>query len=148
MLWVGLRKGCKWQERVSFPPVFMSWTPWNSGYCLKIAPEGVEGGLKIFGCVCWSFDQCYNDNFVCLLEAQTKWQWESNADNNRSWQRRLIVSNYGWIQYHVLDPPYFRVQNWGALLVTNVIRNTYCTMGINPYWALTHWANPNHRTPW
>ncbi len=32
----GFKKG-EWRVWLSFPPVFISYTPWNSGFCLKIA---------------------------------------------------------------------------------------------------------------
>ncbi len=67
----------------------------------------------------------------------------ANADNNKSWSKILIVSDYGKIRYY----------NWillkfGRTPITNVISDTYCTVSVIPYWELTHRANPNiHRTP-
>jgi hypothetical protein len=66
-----------------------------------------------------------------------------NADNNKSWLKSLIVSDYGRIRYY----------NWillkfGHAPITNMISNTYRTVSVIPYWELTHQANPNvHRTP-
>ena len=67
----------------------------------------------------------------------------ANADNNKSWPKSLIVSDYGRIRYY----------NWillkiGRAPITNVICNTYWTVRVIPYWELTHQANPNiHHTP-
>jgi hypothetical protein len=67
----------------------------------------------------------------------------ANADNNKSWPKSLIVSDYGRIQYYELDPPKI-----GHTPITNVISNTYRTVSVMPYWELTHQANPNiHHTP-
>jgi hypothetical protein len=49
----------------------------------------VEGGLKIFACVCWSFGQCYNDSFVCLLGARTKRQWWSKCQQQQIMAKKL-----------------------------------------------------------
>ncbi len=66
----------------------------------------------------------------------------ANADNNKSWSKSLIVSDYSRIQYFELDPPKI-----GRAPITNVISNAYCTVSVKPYWELTHQANPNiHRT--
>ncbi len=67
----------------------------------------------------------------------------ANADNNKSCPKSLIVSDYGRIRYY----------NWillkfGRAPITNMIRNTYRTVSIIPYWELTHQENPNiHHTP-
>jgi hypothetical protein len=67
----------------------------------------------------------------------------ANADNNKSWLKKLIVSNHGRIWYY----------NWilikiGCAPITNVISNTYRTVSVIPYWELMHQANPNiHHTP-
>ncbi len=67
----------------------------------------------------------------------------ANADNNKSWPKSPIVSDYGRIQYYKLDSPKI-----GHAPITSVISNTYHTVSIKPYWELTHQANPNiHRTP-
>jgi hypothetical protein len=56
-----------------------------------------------------------------------------NADNNKSWPKSLIVSDYGKTQY------YNRILlKIGRAPITNVISNTYCTISIIPYWELTH----------
>ncbi len=68
----------------------------------------------------------------------------ANADNNKSWPKSLIVSDYGRIRYY----------NWvllkfGRAPITNMISDTYRTISIIPYWELMHRANPNiHHTPW
>jgi hypothetical protein len=68
----------------------------------------------------------------------------ANADNNKSWLKSLILSDYGRIQYYELDPP-----KLGCAPITNMIRNTYRTVSVKPYWELMHGANPNiHHTPW
>ncbi len=102
-----------------------------------------QRGVRIFACIRWSFGWCYIDSFVCMLEAWTKHQWGSNAGNNKSWPKSLIVSNCNRIQYYKSDPPKI-----GRAPNTNVISNTYLMVSINTYWELTHWANPNiHHTP-
>ncbi len=67
----------------------------------------------------------------------------ANADNNKSWPKSLIVSDYGRIRY------YNRILlKIGHASITNVISNTYCTISVIPYWELMHRADPNiHRTP-
>ncbi len=67
----------------------------------------------------------------------------ANADNNKSWPKSLIVSDYGRIWYY----------NWillkfGRAPITNVISNIYRTVSIILYWELMHQANPNiYHTP-
>jgi hypothetical protein len=66
----------------------------------------------------------------------------ANANNNKSWPKILIVSDYGRIQYYKLDPPKI-----GCALITSMISDTYCTVSVKPCWELTHQANPNiHHT--
>ncbi len=67
----------------------------------------------------------------------------ANADNNKSWPKSLIFSDYGRIWY------YNRILlKFGCAPITNVISNTYRTVSVIPYWELTHQANPNvHCTP-
>jgi hypothetical protein len=50
----------------------------------------------------------------------------ANANNNKSWPKSLIVSDYSRIQYYKLNPPKI-----GRSPITNVISNTYCTVSIN-----------------
>jgi hypothetical protein len=78
---------------------------------------------------CWRLDQNGNGG--------------ANADNNKSWPKSLIVSDYGRIRY------YNRVLlKFGRAPITNVISDTYRTVSVIPYWELMHRANPNiHRTP-
>jgi hypothetical protein len=67
----------------------------------------------------------------------------ANADNNKSWPKSLIVSDYGRIRYYNRT-----LLKFGRAQITNVISDTYCTVSVIPYWELTHQANPNiHRTP-
>jgi hypothetical protein len=104
----------------------------------------VEGELKVFACVRWSFGQCYYDRFVCLLEARTNGNGGANADNNKSCLKSLILSDYSRIQYYKLDPPKI-----GCNPITNVISYTHHTVSVKLYWELTHQANPNiYCTPW
>ncbi len=51
----------------------------------------------------------------------------ANTDNNKSWPKSLIVSDYGRIQY------YNRVLlKFGRAPITNVISNTYRTVSVIP----------------
>jgi hypothetical protein len=66
----------------------------------------------------------------------------ANADNNKSWPKSLIVSDYGRIQYYESDP-----SKIGRAPITSMISNTYHTISVKPHWELTHQANPNiHHT--
>jgi hypothetical protein len=77
---------------------------------------------------CWWFEQNGNG--------------EANTDNNKSWPKSLIVSDYGRIQYYKLDPTKI-----GRAPITNVISDTYCTVSVKLYWEPTYQANPNiHHT--
>jgi hypothetical protein len=68
----------------------------------------------------------------------------ANANNNKSWPKSLIISDYGRIRYYKQI-----LLKFGRAPITNVISNTYRTVSIIPYWELTHQANPNiHHTPW
>ncbi len=67
----------------------------------------------------------------------------ANADNNKSWPKSLIVSDYGRIRYYNQV-----LLKFGWALITNEISNTYCTISVSTYRELTHQAIPNiHRTP-
>ncbi len=67
----------------------------------------------------------------------------ANADNNKSWPKSLIISDYGRIRYYS-----WILLKIGCAPITNVISDTYCTVSIIAYWELTHQANPNiHCTP-
>jgi hypothetical protein len=95
--------------------------------------------LKIFACTRWSFGQCNNASFVCLLKAQTKWQWMSKCQQQQIMAKKsLIISDYSRIQYYKSDPP-----KVGHTPITNMISNTYRTVSIKPYWELMHQAKPN-----
>ncbi len=68
----------------------------------------------------WRFLHAYtgllvNATMVAVF-AWTKRQWGSNANGKRLWQKRLIVSDYSKIQYHMLNPSYFCIQKLGVLL--------------------------------
>ncbi len=57
----------------------------------------------------------------------------ANVDNNKSWPKSLIVSDYGRIRY------YNRILlKFGRAPITNVISDTYHTISIIPYWELMH----------
>jgi hypothetical protein len=56
----------------------------------------------------------------------------ANADNNKSWPKSLIASDYCRIQYYESDPQI------GCAPITNVISDTYPTISIKPYRELTH----------
>jgi hypothetical protein len=62
----------------------------------------------------------------------------ANTDNNKSWPKSLIVSDYSRIQYYESD-----LLKMGRIPITTVISNTYRTVSVIPYWELTHQANPN-----
>ncbi len=57
----------------------------------------------------------------------------ANADNNKSWPKSLIVSDYSRIQYYKLDPPKI-----GRAPITNVISSTYHTISVKLYCKLAH----------
>ena len=103
-----------------------TWTNWR--FLCDYADLLVDATMiALFAC--WRHDQNGNGG--------------ANADNNKSWLKSLIVSDYGRIQHYKLDPPKI-----GLASITNVISNTYRTISVNPYWEPTHQANPNvHRTP-
>jgi hypothetical protein len=78
---------------------------------------------------CWRLDQNGNGG--------------ANANNNKSWPKSLILSDYSRIRYYNWILPKF-----GRTPITNVISDTYRTISVIPYWELTHQANPNvHHTP-
>ncbi len=83
--------------------------------------------IALFGC--WRLNQNSNGG--------------ANTDNNKSWPKSLIVSDYGRIRY------YNRILlKIGPAPNTNMISDTYRTVSVIPYWELTHRANPNiHCTP-
>ena len=68
---------------------------------------------------CWRLDQNGNGR--------------ANADNNKSWPKSLIISDYGRIQYY--NQILLKI---GCAPITNVISNTYHTVSVIPYWELTH----------
>jgi hypothetical protein len=110
-----------------------------------------ESILIIFTWTRWFFLHAYtgllvNTTMIALFACRRLDQngnGGANADNNKSWPKSLIVSDYGRIRY------YNRILlKFGCTPITNVISNTYCTVSIIPYWELKHRANPNiHRTP-
>ncbi len=64
---------------------------------------------------------------------------KANADNNKSWPKSLIVSDYGtriWYYNWIL-------LKFGQAPITNVISDTFCSVSVIPYWELTHQENPN-----
>ncbi len=106
--------------------IVFTWTSWR--FLHAYAGLLVDATMIILF-ACWRLDQNSNGR--------------ANTDNNKSWTKSLIVSDYGRIRYY----------NWillkfGRAPITNVISNTYRTVSVIPYWELTHRANPNiHRTP-
>jgi hypothetical protein len=68
---------------------------------------------------CWRLDQNSNGG--------------ANTDNNKSWPKSLIVSDYGRIQYYNQV-----LLKFGRAPITNVISDTYPTVSVIPYWELTH----------
>ncbi len=111
-----------------------------------------ESILIVFTWTSWRFLHAYagllvNAKMIALFACQRLDQngnGGANADNNKSWPKSLIVSDYGRIRY------YNRILlKSGRAPITNVISNTYHTVSIILYLELTHQANPNiHRTPW
>jgi hypothetical protein len=91
--------------------------------------------LKIFACVHWSLvDATMIALFACRRLEQNG-NGGANADNNKSWPKSLIISDYGRIWY------YNRILlKIGRDSITNVISNTYHTVSVIPYWALMHQA--------
>ncbi len=111
-----------------------------------------ESILIVFTWTSWRFLHAYagllvNATMIALFAYRRLEQNSNggaNANNNKSWPKSLIVSDYGRIQYYKLDPPKI-----GRAPITIMISDTYHTVSIKPYWELTHQANPNiHHTPW
>ncbi len=112
-----------WEESIL---IVFTWTSWR----ILCAYAGLlVDAMMISLFACWRLDQNGNAG--------------TNAGNNKSWQKSLIVSDYCRIRY------YNRIfLKFGRAPITNVISNTYRTVSVIPYWELTHRANPNiHRTP-
>ncbi len=101
--------------------------------------------------VCWRFVRAYagllvNAKMIALFAC---WRLDQNGngganpDNNKSWPKSLIVSDYSGIRYYNQI-----LLKSGRAPITNMISDTYCTVRVIPYWELTHRANPNiHHTP-
>ncbi len=106
--------------------IVFTWTSWRF---LHAYAGLLVDATMIALFACWRLDQ--NDN------------GRANANNNKSWPKSLIVSDYGRIQY------YNRILlKFGRAPITNVNIDTYCTVSVIPYWELMHRPNPNvHRTP-
>ncbi len=110
-----------------------------------------ESILIVFTWTSWNFLHAYAgllvDAMMISLFACQRLEQNSNgranADNNKSWPKSLILSDYGRIWY------YNRILlKIGRAPITNVISNIYHTISVIPYWELTHQANPNiHHTP-
>ncbi len=62
----------------------------------------------------------------------------ANANNNKSWPKSLIVSDYSRIRYYNQI-----LLKFGRAPITNLISDTYRTVSVIPYWELMHQANPN-----
>ncbi len=103
---------------------------WRVGWRFLRAYAGLLVDAKMIALfACWTLDRNGNGG--------------ANADNNKSWLKSLIVSDYGRIRYYN-----WVLQKFGHAPIANVISDTYCTISVIPYWELTHQANPNiHHTP-
>ncbi len=101
--------------------IVFTWTSWSF---LRAYDGLLVNSTMIALFACWRLKQ--NDN------------GRANTDNNKSWPKSLILSDYHRIRYcnQIL------LKNVRAP-ITNVISNTYRTVSIIPYWELTHQANPN-----
>jgi hypothetical protein len=135
--WWVLYPSCnKWQ---------MTWIAHNHHQCSIILNERGKHSYSIYW-TSWRFLRAYaglfvNAKMIALFSCQRLDQngnCGANADNNKSWPKSLIISDYGRIWYY----------NWillkfGRAPITNMISNTYCTVSVIPYWELTHQANPN-----
>ncbi len=105
--------------------IVFTWTSWRF---LHAYAGLLVNATMIALFACWRLDQNSNGR--------------ANADNNKSWPKSLIISDYGRIQYYNR-----MLLKFGRAPITNVISNTYCTISVIPYWELMHWANPNtHHT--
>jgi hypothetical protein len=107
-----------------------------------------ESILIVFTLTSWRFLHAYagllvDATMIALFACQRLDQngnGGANANNNKSWLKSLIVSDYSRIRY------YNRILlKFGRAPVTNVTSDTYHTVSIIPYWELTHRANPNIR---
>ncbi len=145
--------------------------PWqrNDGYCIHHATNDKWRGLHttitnatsysmreesiliVFTWTSWRFLRAYtgllvNATMIALFACRRLDQNSNggaNADSNKSWPKSLIVADNGRIRYYN-----WILQKFGRAPITNVIRDTYCTVSIIPYWELMHQANPNiHCTP-
>ncbi len=102
-----------WMREESMLIVF-TWTSWRF---LHVYAGLLVNATMIALFACWWLEQNGNGG--------------ANADNNKSWAKSLIVSDYGRIQYYKLGP------------ITSMISDTYCTVSVKPYYCeLTHQANP------
>ena len=105
--------------------IVFTWTSWRflHAYTGLLVDATM---IALFGC--WRLDQNGNGG--------------ANANNNKSWPKSLIISDYGRIR------TYNRILlKFGRASITNVISDTYCTVSKIPYWELTHRANPNIHHP-
>jgi hypothetical protein len=109
-----------------------------------------ESILIVFTLTSWRFVCAYagllvNATMIALFACRRLNQngnGGANANNNKSWPKSLIVSDYGRIRYNNRI-----LLKFGHTPITNMISDTYRTVSILPYWELTHQANPNiHRT--
>ncbi len=66
-----LREGLKRQEWVLFLPVFMSQTPCNSGFCLKIAKQASCSGSAEKVSACWTQKSRSKDH-ECVAVSQSQ----------------------------------------------------------------------------
>jgi hypothetical protein len=110
-----------------------------------------ESILMVFTWTSWRFLRAYagllvDATMITLLGCRRLDQNDNggaNADNNKSWPKSLIISDYGRIWYY--NQTLLKI---GRTPITNVISDIYCTVSKIRYWELTHQANPNiHHTP-
>ncbi len=137
---------------------------WNDGSCIHHAKNDQWCGLHrtitdtasysmreenillLFPWTSWRFLHAYagllvNATMIALFACQRLEQngnGRANANNNKSWPKSPIVSDYSRIRYH--NQILLKI---GRPPITNMTRNN-----VIPYWELTYWANPNiHCTP-
>jgi hypothetical protein len=94
-----------------------------------------ENILIVFTWTSWRFLRAYagllvDATMIALFACRRLEQngnGRANVDNNKSWPKSLIVSNYGRIQYFKLDPPKI-----GRAPITIVISDTNRTLSVKP----------------
>ncbi len=105
-----------------------------------------ESILIVFSWTSWRFVRAYagllvDATMIALFACRRLEQngnGGANTDNNKSWPKSLIISDFNRIRYY--NQILLKI---GRAPITIVISNTYCTISIIPYWELMHWENPN-----